>query len=282
MLHLKELQEDCRPLQQAYADVAQESPRTEAKGYIKATFLEPDEEHDYTELTIISLGEEVQRLLAAGVKLNDITILVRKNKNIPPIADYFDKTMHLPIVSDEAFRLNASQALCMLMDALRYLSNPDDKVARASLIINYKLQITNENKEGRMEKEGANAPETKWDDILTSRPEDVLPEAFVNRIEPLRLMPLYELLEELFSLFEMNRIKEQDAYLFSFFDAVTEYLQNNSSDLDVFIRYWDETLCNKTIPSGEMDGIRILSIHKSKGLEFHTVLIPLLRLEVGE
>ena len=72
----------------------------------------------------------------------------------------------------------------------------------------------------------------------------------------------------------MNRIKEQDAYLFSFFDAVTEYLQNNSSDLDVFIRYWDETLCNKTIPSGEMDGIRILSIHKSKGLEFHTVLIP--------
>ena len=40
-------------------------------------------------------------------------------------------------------------------------------------------------------------------------------------------MPLYELLEELFSLFEMNRIKEQDAYLFAFFDAVTDYLQNN-------------------------------------------------------
>ena len=70
-------------------------------------------------------------------------------------------------------------------------------------------------------------------------------------------MPLYELLEELFSLFEMKRIEEQDAYLFSFFDAVTEYLQNNSSDLDAFIRYWNETLCNKTIPSGEMDGIRI-------------------------
>lgn len=97
MLHLKELQEDCRPLQQAYADVAQESPRTEAKGYIKATFLEPDEEHDYTELTIISLGEEVQRLLAAGVKLNDITILVRKNKTFLP----------LPIISTK-------QCICLL------------------------------------------------------------------------------------------------------------------------------------------------------------------------
>ena len=72
----------------------------------------------------------------------------------------------------------------------------------------------------------------------------------------------------------MSRIEKQDAYLFSFFDAVTEYLQSNSSELASFIRYWDETLCSKTIPSGEMDGIRILSIHKSKGLEFHTVLIP--------
>ena len=260
MLHLKELQEDCHPLQRAYADVAQESPRTEAKGYIKATFLEPDEEHDYTELTILSLGEEVQRLLEAGVKLNDITILVRKNKNIPPIADYFDKTLHLSVVSDEAFRLDASQAICMLIDALRYLSNPEDKVACASLMMNY---------ESGIKKQGGD-----WDSLLTAKPEEALPEAFVTGMETLRLMPLYELLEELFSLFKMKRIEEQDAYLFSFFDAVTEYLQNNSSDLDAFIRYWNETLCNKTIPSGEMDGIRILSIHKSKGLEFHTVLIP--------
>ena len=260
MLHLKELQEDCHPLQRAYADVAQESPRTEAKGYIKATFLEPDEEHDYTELTILSLGEEVQRLLEAGVKLNDITILVRKNKNIPPIADYFDKTLHLSVVSDEAFRLDASQAICMLIDALRYLSNPEDRVACASLMMNY---------ESGIKKQGGD-----WDSLLTAKPEEALPEAFVTGMETLRLMPLYELLEELFSLFKMKRIEEQDAYLFSFFDAVTEYLQNNSSDLDAFIRYWNETLCNKTIPSGEMDGIRILSIHKSKGLEFHTVLIP--------
>jgi hypothetical protein len=72
----------------------------------------------------------------------------------------------------------------------------------------------------------------------------------------------------------MSHIEEQDAYLFAFFDAVTDYLQSNSSELDGFIRYWDETLCSKTIPSGEVEGIRIFSIHKSKGLEFHTVLLP--------
>lgn len=255
-LHLNELNEDCLPLQRAYADVAQESPRSVERGYIKASFLEPDEEHDYTEQTLLAMGEEVQNLLANGVRLNDITILVRKNKNIPPIADYFDKELHLPVVSDEAFRLDASLAICMLIDALRYLSNPENKIAKASLIMNYKLQSTD------------------WNELLTSPAEAMLPDAFTSRIDTLRLMPLYELLEELFSIFEMNRIEKQDAYLFSFFDAVTEYLQSNSSELDAFIRFWDETLYSKTIPSGEMDGIRILSIHKSKGLEFHTVLIP--------
>ena len=254
-LHLEELKEECFPLKEAYADVAQESPKTDNKGYVKVSFIEPDEEQSYAEKTLSALGEEVQRLLSAGVKLNDITILVRKNKNIPSIADYFDKELHLPIVSDEAFRLDASLAICMLMDALRCLSNPENKIAEAALMENYKLQMTNDEQSG----------------FIIATP---LPETFTSRRETLRLMPLYELLEELFSIFGMSRIEKQDAYLFSFFDAVTEYLQSNSSELDSFIRYWDETLCSKTIPSGEMDGIRIFSIHKSKGLEFHTVLIP--------
>ena len=270
-LYLEELKEECFPLKEAYADVAQESPKTDNKGYVKVSFIEPDEEQSYAEKTLSALGEEVQRLLSAGVKLNDITILVRKNKNIPSIADYFDKELHLPIVSDEAFRLDASLAICMLIDALRYLSNPEEKIARASLIANYKLQTSHE-RGTETGKAGGNPAD--WHQLLTADVATVLPAEFISRMDELRLMPLYELLEELFTLFNMGSIGKQDAYLFAFFDAVTEYLQSNSSDLDGFIRYWDESLCSKTIPSGEMDGIRIFSIHKSKGLEFHTVLIP--------
>lgn len=93
-VYKKQLNKDCQDLQKAYADVVQESPLNTQKGYVKASFLEPDEEHDYTEQTLISLGEEVEHLLASGIHLNDITILVRKNKSIPRIADYFDKELH--------------------------------------------------------------------------------------------------------------------------------------------------------------------------------------------
>ena len=74
-LHLEELKEDCYPLKRAYADVVQESPKSDERGYVKASFLEPDEEHNYTEQTLLSMGKEVQNLLATGVRLNDITIL---------------------------------------------------------------------------------------------------------------------------------------------------------------------------------------------------------------
>ena len=122
----------------------------------------------------------------------------------------------------------------MMIDALRYLSDPENRIARASLIMNYQLKIK--------------GFEGELDALLTGAPKELLPEAFIENIKTLRLMPLYELLEELFSIFEMNRISAQDAYLFAFFDAVTDYLQSNSSELDSFIRFWEETLCNKTIP----------------------------------
>ena len=141
--------------------MAQESPKEEQKGYVKVTFLKPDEEYDYTEQTLISLGEEVERLLASGVKLNDMAILVRKNKNIPQIADYFDKTLKYKIVSDEAFRLDASLAVCMLIDALRYLSDPENLIARASLITNYRQQIIGDDR--------------GLDALLTGSPEELVP-----------------------------------------------------------------------------------------------------------
>lgn len=259
-LHKKELGKECVELQNAYKDVCQESPKKEDKGYVKVQFLDKDEELSYEESTLGAMKLEVERLVAEGVRLTDITILVRKNKMIPLIADFFDKHLPYKIVSDEAFRLDASLAICLMMDGLRYLSNPDNMIACAQLAIGYQNEVLQKGIE--------------LNSLLLNNITGNLPEAFLKKQETLRLMPLYELLEELFSIFEMNKIKEQDAYLFAFFDAVVEYLQNNSSDIDSFIAYWEEKLCYKTIPSGEIEGIRIMSIHKSKGLEFHTVLLP--------
>lgn len=252
--------EDCTQLLDAYSDVCQKTSKNTKEGYIKLSFLKNSEEHPYTDTTMELLAEEVDALVKKGVRVNDIAILVRKNKSIPAIADYFDKNTPYRVVSDEAFRLDASLAVCMLIDGLRYISEPTDRIACARLAVAYQKEILKK--------------DVDYNTVLLNSVEDYLPAEFRLMLPEMSLMPLYELLEKLFVIFRMDMIEEQDAYLCAFYDAVTEYMQNNSSELTSFLTYWNETLYAKTIPSGEISGIRILSIHKSKGLEYHTVLQP--------
>lgn len=260
-IHLRELHEPCTPLLEAYRDVEQQSPRKEEHGYVKISPIEARNTEEYTAMTLKALGTEIQRMLEAGVRPNDLAILVRKNKNIPAIADYLEQETGVKVVSDEAFRLDASPVLNIYMEALRYLSNPNDRIALAALVMG--LQSTTET--------DASQPPTA---LLDEELEQQLPPEFWQRAEELRLTPLYDLFDLLYRLLRLERFTRQEAYLFAFYDAVMEYLGNHSSDAEAFVRYWDEQLCGKTIPSGAIEGIRILSIHKSKGLEFHTVLIP--------
>ncbi|WP_289074781.1 UvrD-helicase domain-containing protein [uncultured Bacteroides sp.] len=252
--------EDCTQLLDAYSDVRQKTSKDTKEGYIKLSFLKNSEEHPYADTTMELLAEEVDSLVKKGVRVNDIAILVRKNKSIPAIADYFDKNTPYRVVSDEAFRLDASLAVCMLIDGLRYISEPTDRIACARLAVAYQKEILKK--------------DVDYNTVLLNSVEDYLPAEFRLMLPEMSLMPLYELLEKLFVIFRMDMIEEQDAYLCAFYDAVTEYMQNNSSELTSFLTYWNETLYAKTIPSGEISGIRILSIHKSKGLEYHTVLLP--------
>ena len=259
-IYQKEQEVPCFELLEAYKDVTQEICRKTGKGSVKLNFLASKEGINYQEDTLKQLADEVSLMIEHGVKLNDMAILVRKNAIIPFVADYFDKHTSFRIVSDEAFRLDASLALCMMMDALRLLVEPENSVAKAQLVLAYQNEVLQKNLD--------------LNTVLLNDLNELLPQAFVYEQKHLSLLPLYELLEKLFNIFQLSLIQEQDAYLFAFFDAVTEYLQKNSSDLTTFISHWEDKICSKPIPAGEIEGIRILSIHKSKGLEFHTVFLP--------
>ncbi|MBO7417706.1 MAG: UvrD-helicase domain-containing protein [Bacteroidaceae bacterium] len=256
----EELGTDCLPLLNAYSDVEQFSSKKETQGYVKVKFLGNDE-NNYEEETIKALGEEVNRLLEAGIPLNQQVILLRKKKHLGGIATYFDKELHIPVVSDEAFRLDASYAIQIIINALRCLTNPNDQIALAVLTTDYQRLVIHRE-------------DISLHQLLTSSTTEMLPSTFLDRQEELLQMPLYELVEELFNIFNLTSIEHQDAYLFKFFDDVSEYLKDHSSELTAFLQYWEEKLCNQTIPSGETEGLQIMTVHAAKGLEFHTVLIP--------
>lgn len=256
---LSELNEECLELKNAYADVRQLSPKETKAGYVKVMFPDADTASEREEAILESIGNEVEQLLAKGIEPEQMAILVRKNKQIAPIANYLAEQLGVVVVSDEAFRLDASTTINMLIDALRYLADNQDKIALRNLASNYSSHI---------------AHQIASEEQLRTSPLQLLPEAFGTQQTRMGFMPLYELLEELYILLELNKIEGQESYLFAFFDHVSEYLQKEAADITHFLQHWDETLCSKTIQSGSAKGIRAYTIHKSKGLQFHTVLLP--------
>ncbi len=260
---------DDADLRTAYENVAQTSNKTAECGYVKVT-IQPygaKDEH-YQPCTLDDLVETITQLRAGKVDDKDIAILVRNNDKIKKIAERFSEK-GIKLVSDEAFRLDASVAVNIIVNALRCLSVPNlrDKKSKsllAPLAIDY--QHPTEPKCNDI------------DEILRLTAGEILdlhlPEAFSAHTDELRQLPLCELVERLYAIFYRDSIPEQDGYLCAFFDSVSDYSSTHPSELADFVAYWDETLFKKTIPVGEVDGIRILTIHKAKGLEYNTVLVP--------
>ena len=257
----EEYPEGAEQLLRAYADVAQQVPEGRpGEGFVEIRLLP---ETNYQEETMGTLVNTIRQLLEQGATPRDIAILVRTNKYIPLIAAYFEENLSdVRIISDEAFRLDSSVTLCLLTQALHLLTHPDDLLAKATIVKLYHRSVLSD-------LVAENELLIKGHSLDT-----LLPDEFVSNFDELRQLPLYELVERLYGIFQLERLNEQSAYLCAFYDQLNMFVKDHSSDIDAFLREWDDSIGGKTIQSDATDGIRILSIHKSKGLEFTHVLIP--------
>lgn len=248
-------------LSHAYHDVCQKVPEHQPfAGQVKIQLL-PSKDYQETSLTILT--DSVAELIQKETPLSDIAILVRSNKHIPLIASHFAAVMpDIRIVSDEAFRLDASTSVCLLVSALRMLCHPNDTLIKATVVKLYQKGVMLNP-----------APENEL--LISDIPLDsLLPSEVVEHRDELLQLPLYELVEQLYSIFSLDSISDQDSYLCSFYDQLHKFTQENTTDIESFLHEWDNVICAKTIHSDITDGIRIMSIHKSKGLEFRHVIIP--------
>jgi ATP-dependent helicase/nuclease subunit A len=103
----------------------------------------------------------------------------------------------------------------------------------------------------------------------------ILPKAFINRIAEYKGMPVNELISSLISDLGLNNLTGEFPYLLGFQDAVQEFSMKERSDIRNFLEWWDEDGSERsiTLPQNQ-EAARIMTIHKSKGLEFRIVVIP--------
>ena len=254
-------------LVEAYKEIEQKPRKDNGKGCVRIKLFRYDSKNasDYKQKILNELIENIRQLLDQGYKQKDIAILARSKTVIPDIVDSFQNIdTNVSLVSDEAFRLDASLAVNVIIEALRLLTHPQDKLTESKLVKLYQQQVIKTGKDINDLFVGENSTELK----------SFLPSGYIDKFESLSRLSLIDLVDEIYSLFSLDSLEGQSAYVCTFYDTLNEYLRDHPADIDDFIEEWEDTLSSNTIQSDEVDGIRLITIHKSKGLEYDNVLIP--------
>lgn len=262
----------------AYKDVVQSALKLNA-GFVEVRFLDAEEspERAPTESwkgqALRQVPAILERLQENGAALKDIAILVRKNDEGQQIAAYLLQYKNSPeakkncaydVVSNESLRIDGAACVNLLLGALRYLLNADDSIARAQL--GYEFARLHE-------------PDRELSEVFAVSSQAIfennLPPAFTRQKPALKKLPLIELTETLIEIFGLGRITGELVYLQTFQDLVLEFTNRERNDLATFLEWWETIRHKKSIQiSGEVNAAQILTIHKSKGLQFKYVIIP--------
>jgi ATP-dependent exoDNAse (exonuclease V) beta subunit len=250
----------------AYAGSAQEVPPPfhNKEGHVQVDFFEGDEEEggDWKDESLRRLPSTLERLQDKGYSLQDIAILVRTNQEGARIADRLlayreehpDSPYRYDILSDDALYVGRSAVVRFIIALLVYLKNPDNQVNKQMAFLSYAAL------------DGCFADAGRGMEF---------PPEIQSALQTLSRYALYEMTEGIFRLFAPRFPDNEQVFIQAFFDMVLEFSQKENADLSRFLKWWDEAGSRKTIatPDGQ-NAIRILTIHKSKGLGFKVVIIP--------
>jgi ATP-dependent exoDNAse (exonuclease V) beta subunit len=112
---------------------------------------------------------------------------------------------------------------------------------------------------------------------LIQRSREYFPDGYEDFLDRIRQMPLFEATESIISFFRLGDYSWNVAFLNTFQDYIVSFIGNRNADIQSFIDWWTETGVKKSVVlPGNQDAMRILTIHKSKGLEFKIVILPFL------
>lgn len=244
-----------------YANQSAQEVNFRKGGYVEIDFLEKKaEETAYCDKVL----EHIITLKKNGYPYSDVCILVRRNTEAITLANFLAEN-DIPIISSEALLLRHNPEVQFLTAFLRYLLVPSEKTYEFDLL-NY-LCPTKTTKHDFIQQHLG-----KFSSFLSSE--------YSLGVTMLRNYTLYDVLEILIAKF--NLVPKSNAHVNHFMDEVLAFTEQEGVGIYEFLQHWD----NKpnlaiTVPE-HMDAVSIMTVHKSKGLEFPFVIYPFATTKIND
>lgn len=252
------------PSHQEIYKASHQEQSLKGEGFIELSFLEfekEDKDETYGEKVL----EAVQNAVRNKFELRDICIITRKSKEGIALAEYLS-IAGVPIISSESLLLKNSPEVQFLTCVIALASQPYNdmlKIEVLGYLADHQLQL--EEKHLFF----ANLVRLEASDMFKKLSQYNL---FFDFNQFLQL-PFYEAVESLVRQFHLN--KTSNAYIQFFLDEVFDYSQKYNAGFSNFTTDWEikKEKLSITSPQGN-NAVQIMTIHKSKGLEFPVVIFP--------
>ncbi|BCY27683.1 UvrD-helicase domain-containing protein [Flavobacterium okayamense] len=260
-----------------YKNTSFQNTNQKEGGYVNISFIESNQEEyedfdeneigysykniQYLEKTI----ETIQKVVEQGFSYGDIVLLTRRKDQGVLLANYLTEN-DIPILSSETLLIQNATEVKLIIALLRYLNNSKDEESKAFILYFVGRYCQNKLPIHDFILKNKNLSELEIEDELKGL-------GIMISFKNCRTKSLYDAVEILVNAFVKE--KANTSYVQYFMDLVLEKDSKSQLGITEFLDYWDKIGFQKSIPSPEgSNAIRIMTIHKSKGLEFPVVIIP--------
>ncbi|MDB4583594.1 UvrD-helicase domain-containing protein, partial [Draconibacterium sp.] len=276
-----------------YDSFIQKPGKTDAPGtgFVSVQFLPDDEFFDTsTELLV----EQVKQLQDRGIHASEIAILIRRNSEGTGIIEAFlnaanqpeNKSYNLSVLSNESLFLHASKGVLFVMYTIELLIDRENEITKVALLNLWMDWLKPElQKRGKYIKNSYNQTQLDFADDGAKRFDEEFAKRFEielsNNIQVIQqkilLTSLDETITQICSQFGLFNIESELPFVQTLIDKSGELKTSLSNDLSNLLFWWNEKGYKTSVNvNEELDSIRLLTVHKSKGLEFKAVLLPYL------
>jgi len=263
----------------------QESLKNKPGGFVKTEFIEYRSKQEREGSLKPALLGLVRKLAARGVPLRDIAFIVRKNEQVELLTSWLLEE-NIPVESEKTLNIKANAYIKELVSFLMFLNSPIDNLSFASFILGEIFSrasgISSEEIQDFIFNLHTSSSGCSY---LYREFKGRFPEAwdrlFEDFFKSVGFVPLYELVVSIYRGFAvLEEFPDYQGFFMRFLELIKE-AEDKKPSIQVFLDFFAQApLDDLYVNVAHTDSIKILTIHKSKGLEFPVVILPFLEMNV--
>ena len=239
-------------------------------GYVNISFINAKNTIEENEIYPEKVYDSVLDLQQKGYKLGEICILTRRQKEGTAIADFLTEK-GLSIISSETLLIQNDPRVNFIVDILTWSAFPEDLMAKTNALHFLTERFSINTKHAFLKKM-----------LPTSKPafsKELANYGVTLDFQEIAVKPFYDSIEYIIACFDLA--DSHPAYLHFFLDTVFNYTQKHPDGIIGFLSYWQQKKDTLSIVAPESENaIQIMTIHKSKGLEFPCVIYPYANIDI--